>query len=92
MLRIQYGGVRNQMHVFSCGPDLGVLVVDRLSVGVTRGGGVSMGDRLLPVGILLHVVVVAAVASHLASHVVRGRHRIWAITKPRARRLVRPRG
>lgn len=79
--------------MFSCGSDLGVLVVARLSVGVTGGGGVSTGGHLLAVGSLLHaVVVVAAVARHLLGQAVRGRRHIWATTQRARRRLVRPRG
>lgn len=79
------------MYVFSCEPspsagsDLRVLVVARLSVRVIRRGGVSMVGHLLPVGSLLHVlVVVAAVAHHLVGQAVRGRHHICAKTERRA--------
>lgn len=74
------------MNVFSsAGSDLRVLVVARLSVRVIQGGGVSMGGHLLPIGSLLHVVVVvAAVAHHLVGQAVRGRHHIWAKAKRRA--------
>lgn len=95
----QYADEGECVYVFSsesspsAGPDLGVLVVARLSVGVITGGGVSMGGRPLPVGCLLHVVVVvAAVARHLVGQAVRGRHHIWGKIKAAGRRVRRVTG